>query len=382
MNTIRHNRLSLTRTSAMAALAALVATGSVTLAGPLNPPAGPITSTSKTLTEVEPRVAINATNTPGNVSYVFRITQPGSYYLAGNMSVPSGMSGIEIGTNDVTIDMNGFTITGLAGSLDGIGNTPNTIRRRVTIRNGTVANMGRTGVAVSVLNAASTQCITVAEVNAYGNGEHGIYISDGIVRSCKAHNNALYGIFINGYLASTVSGCHANNNITGMRISRGTIESCTTSSNTSYGIQTDQGVITNCTAVGNAIGFNIEDVLLESCEASGSTQYGVLANGNAVVRNNNVAASSILAGTVGIRTQNMTGTKIEGNRITRHSIAIECSMSGALVIGNSIHVCTTAVNAVSGNRIGSIVAATSSGAINGNSGGGLGTTDPYANIIH
>ncbi len=35
-------------------------------AGDLNPPSGPVTPTMKTLTEVEPRIAINATNTPGS----------------------------------------------------------------------------------------------------------------------------------------------------------------------------------------------------------------------------------------------------------------------------------------------------------------------------
>ncbi|MCH8150310.1 MAG: hypothetical protein IH987_20420, partial [Planctomycetes bacterium] len=37
-------------------------------AGNLNPPSGPVTPTMKTLTEVEPRIAINATNTPGDAS--------------------------------------------------------------------------------------------------------------------------------------------------------------------------------------------------------------------------------------------------------------------------------------------------------------------------
>lgn len=362
-------------------LAALVATGSVTLAGPLNPPAGPITSTSKTLTEVEPRIVINSTNTPGNASYVFRITQPGSYYLAGNMSVPSGMTGIEIGASDVTIDMNGFTITGLAGSLDGIGNTTNTIRNRVTIRNGTVANMGRTGVAVTTLNPALPQGITVTDVNAHDNGMHGIYISDGIVRSCTTHNNTSYGIYINGYLASTVSYCLANNNSTGIHVYNGNIDSCYASSNAN-GILSSRGVIARCSVINSGYGYTIENVILESCVSYGSTMYGILANGNAVVRNNDIVASSIQAGSIGIMTHNMSGAKIEGNRIARHATAIKCTSSGALVIGNSIHACTTAVNAVSGNRIGTIVTATSSGAINGNSGGGLGTTDPYANIIH
>ena len=51
----------------------------------LDPPVGPITSTFKTLTEVEPRIAINATNTPGDADSIYIISQPGSYYMTGNI---------------------------------------------------------------------------------------------------------------------------------------------------------------------------------------------------------------------------------------------------------------------------------------------------------
>jgi hypothetical protein len=50
-----------------------------------------VAPTYKTLHEVEPRVTINATNTPGDDGAIYRITQPGSYYLAEN--VPGGQPG-------------------------------------------------------------------------------------------------------------------------------------------------------------------------------------------------------------------------------------------------------------------------------------------------
>jgi hypothetical protein len=43
-----------------------------------------VASTYKTLSEIEPRIALNQANTPGSASKLFRITQPGSYYLTGN----------------------------------------------------------------------------------------------------------------------------------------------------------------------------------------------------------------------------------------------------------------------------------------------------------
>src|SRR2546423_12808745 len=64
----------------LSALGLLVTSG-LLFAGPLDPPAGPVTSSNKTLGEVEPRTPVNATNTPGDGISLFKITQPGSYYL-------------------------------------------------------------------------------------------------------------------------------------------------------------------------------------------------------------------------------------------------------------------------------------------------------------
>lgn len=123
----------------------LVAAASAAMAGPLNPPPGPITSTMKTLSEVEPRIAINATNTPGDTFAVFKITQPGSYYLTGNISGVTGKYGIEITVSGVTIDLNGFEATGVPGSLAGVATTVNALRN-ISVKNGSVRNWSGAGV--------------------------------------------------------------------------------------------------------------------------------------------------------------------------------------------------------------------------------------------
>ncbi|MFN9976214.1 MAG: hypothetical protein ACK58T_40580, partial [Phycisphaerae bacterium] len=103
------------------AAGALLVGSNAAHAGPLNPPAGPIASTGKTLTEVEPRIAINSTNTPGSsaTSSIFRITQPGSYYLTGNVVGLAGRHGIEIAASSVTLDLGGFTVDGTASGSGG-----------------------------------------------------------------------------------------------------------------------------------------------------------------------------------------------------------------------------------------------------------------------
>ena len=55
----------------------------------------------------EPRIAINTASTPGDADSVFRITQPGSYYLTGNTSGVAAKHGIEIDASDVTLDLMG-----------------------------------------------------------------------------------------------------------------------------------------------------------------------------------------------------------------------------------------------------------------------------------
>jgi hypothetical protein len=68
----------------------------VSVAGPLSPPGGPVASTYKTLSEVEPRTAVSLANTPGDADSLFKITQPGSYYLTGNIVGVAGKHGVEI----------------------------------------------------------------------------------------------------------------------------------------------------------------------------------------------------------------------------------------------------------------------------------------------
>ena len=70
--------------------------------GPLTPPGAPA-PTMKTLDQLEPRTPITA--------YGTTLTTPGSYFLAANLtSGASTNDGIVVRANNVTIDLNGFSI--------------------------------------------------------------------------------------------------------------------------------------------------------------------------------------------------------------------------------------------------------------------------------
>ena len=84
--------------------------------GDLTPPPGPPGPTMKTLDQIEARIIVNDTNTPGDASNTFIISAPGSYYLTGNLVGESGKHGISIQSNDVTLDLNGFALLGDGGA--------------------------------------------------------------------------------------------------------------------------------------------------------------------------------------------------------------------------------------------------------------------------
>src|SRR5450631_969089 len=77
--------------------------------GNLTPPGAPA-PTMKTLDQIEARTPIS--------SAPFTISTPGSYYLTANLPVTTG-NAIVISANNVTLDLNGFTISSTASPAGG-----------------------------------------------------------------------------------------------------------------------------------------------------------------------------------------------------------------------------------------------------------------------
>ena len=271
-------------------------------AGPLDPPAGTVNSTYKTLTEVEPRIAINAANTPGDADSLFRISQPGSYYLTANVTGVPGKSGIEIATsNGVTIDLMGFSMVGVAGSLDGI--TTSGVQGLITVRNGAVGGWGDDGIDLSPTNSGESHVIEkivatgnfdrgintgslsavrgCEALNTLGNAGAGISVGgNSIVERCAAYNNNGEGI--TAQTASVLLGCVSNVNALSGIVAGGrcTITDCAASSNGAFGVSAAFScVVTGCTASANsASGFNAgHGGTFRGCNASSNGGHGFLA---------------------------------------------------------------------------------------------------------
>jgi hypothetical protein len=252
--------------------AAVAASGIVTAFGPLNPPAGTVAPTYKTLTDVEPRTAISAAGTPGDADSLYKITQPGSYYLTGNITGTAGKHGIEIASSGVTLDLGGFDLVGqgpASGAFDGISVTVNSLTN-ITVKNGSVRNWGDGGVDLGFLANGAR----VEKVAASGNG----------------------GIGISGAIACVITDCTAFSNgavtpppvggLAGIRASNGsTISNCSASSNSGPGIYVNHGCsISGCSTYFNGAGagtaVNVAGISTGSaCTVTASSAYTNHAHG-------------------------------------------------------------------------------------------------------
>jgi hypothetical protein len=266
-------------------------------AGPITPPPGPVASTHKTLSEVEPRIAINATNTPGDGDSLFKITLPGSYYLTGNITGVAGKHGIEIAASNVTIDLHGFALIGSGGVGIGDGITTESARSQITIRNGTIQrwdsdginlNTGGVGTGFIIENITIANCnatgIVVGELaviracTSRGNTGSGFSVGDhGIIEMCSAVNNDAIGFFVGDAVRITACTASANALIGFLGGAGVSLESSTadTSGGRGFGLG-DNAAISRCTARDNAgNGFNLGDrATVTDSSASSNTQSG------------------------------------------------------------------------------------------------------------
>lgn len=103
---------------ALASIAVVCACSVGAIAGDLNPPAGPVEATMKSLAAIEPRVCVQ--ELPGAPDAVHVISEPGAYYLVADIVGETGKHGIRILADSVSIDLNGFSLLGAPGSLDGV----------------------------------------------------------------------------------------------------------------------------------------------------------------------------------------------------------------------------------------------------------------------
>lgn len=194
--------------------------------GPLSPP-GPPAATMKSLDQIEPRTVI--TNLPATLS------SPGAYVLTGNLALGAG-HGIEVTASDVTIDLNGFVLTGNpAGGGHGI--TVAAGVENVAIRNGVLRDWGADGI-----HAPEADDVSIRNVQIYGCGGNGVAMNKGELIDAIAKDCALAGVTVPKQTQGATFGerVKATGNGGGGIVAEGSgeliLRNCDVSGNTGHGI--------------------------------------------------------------------------------------------------------------------------------------------------
>jgi hypothetical protein len=302
----------------LAGLAGIAAFSRTAHAGPINPPAGPIASTGRTVQEIydkvartdfglaEPRIPVQSL--PGSATAQYVISQPGSYYLTGNIQGVAGKNGIQILARNVTLDLSGFSLIGtidcksaIVIGLEGVNELDH-----VHIRNGSIREWGGYGV----------------------DGESAIRSS---VTNLSLHRTGWNGAFRRGsvYLRgdSLIADCLVQQCL-------GTVQ------------LNERGVIARCIANGNDPGgfFMVRDGMIVDCEVVGcngnafTIQEGGLFLRN-YARNVNGAGTWATRGAVVrdcVFINCNEGVLSDGGRVRIEAVhASECSVNGIRVIGSA-----------------------------------------------
>ncbi len=223
--------------------------------GPLSPTAGPA-PTMKTLSQVEPRIAITSAT-------AVTISSPGSYYLTTNMTVSTSHV-ISITVSGVTIDLNGFTLSSTAASPSGNGILLASGLSDITILNGHITSgvtysggsYSGTGFLGGInYNGTSPFNVRVSGVSVSGVLDSGIFLGGNstVVDSCTVNTVGSYGIQASSVTHSTAYQCGNT-----------AIDANTASDCYGYGTGSGDGVRANQTATG--------------CFGQSGTGYGLYAN--------------------------------------------------------------------------------------------------------
>jgi hypothetical protein len=293
MQAITH-KLSWALVAALALLLVAALAG-VVHGGPLDPP-GPVGPTQP---QVEPRTPIS--------SLPFTITQPGSYFLTKNLTSSSG-DGITVQADNVTIDLNGFTLSGAPGSYSGISEGPSSPPRQGwTIRNGTITNWQN-----SAIFAQDVSNSTFEDLNLAGNGISGsqALLAGGAitVHNLKATGNHGSGISLGA--VGQVSDCFVE----------------VFYPNTAGIIATDQSTIRDCEVTGNAASGSSGISAGPKSEVSGSTVRGTGGNGISVADGSTVT-DSVADGNVG------SGIQVTNQAVVRGCTATYSGQHGIYMVG-------------------------------------------------
>ena len=271
--------------------------GSIFGQGSLTPPGAPA-PTMKSLDQIEARTPIS--------SLPFTISTGGSYYLTKSLNVTTG-NGITINAAQVTVDLNGFTISSTASSANGSGIALASNLADITISNGHIKG--------GVIYAGGT------------------YIGPGFANGIEYSGNAPVNVRVIGI---SVSGCLSG----GISLSASpfaVVESCTVCTAGGNGIvagNVSHSVANECGNVG------IFAPTVSDCYAQSTGSGDALSATNAINSEGQCTGSGI--GVSAYSANNCYGSSATGHGLVVH-IAINCE-GVSTTYGDGIYVTNAATN--------------------------------------
>lgn len=287
---------------------------------------------------IEPEAVWTASTTAATNSAAYTITQPGKYILTGDLQinalnspgVGNGVIGIAIASSNVTLDLNGYTISQSTNSVNaGVLGVIGILVRdtdsyyNITIQNGQISNIGN--------NTLQGKGILV------GSGEDSYRLYDITLDNLRITKCGATGIALNIVNDSrltnvSVTGCTNNltgtalttyglsltdcNNITVSDASFCDLNTTASASNASatYGIFIDRG--TNLSFTNCATDYNVS-----SSSSGTTTTYGVYANNDSDIFNNLSFTNCSASNNVTARDTNLAGFRIGSSSTAENTIS-------------------------------------------------------------
>jgi hypothetical protein len=299
--------------------------------GPLNPPSGAVGSTGRTLDEIFSAVQSAGDKRTPITTLPFTISASGSYYLATSPGSYGAGVGITVNASNVTIDLNGNTLTGGGNGTPGTASAifvsqgaGSTQRSGIIVRNGVIRDWNGYGVDAQFADACrfeDLQVISCGQRAVHGGAQcH--------VENVQARTNKGDGIRVGVYSIVRNSGVFNS----GVRVAT------PTASTPSGIIVGDFCMIENCIASANAaVGFligsscQVKDSLATSNDFNGfnfvsdCTIVGNTAQGNGINPNATTGAGFVTSGN---------RNRIEHNTATANDYNFLVTGASNLVIRN------------------------------------------------
>ena len=255
--------------------------------GNLTPPGAPA-PTMKTLDQLEARTPIDP-NQP-DFALPYTISTRGSYYLTANLAVTAG-NAIVISASNVTLDLNGFTISSSASPAGGTAIAPGAFLTDIAILNGHIAGSFQHGIrfsgAISQLKNVRVEGMSVSGCS--GDGINLSNFSSVVIDRCtvqQAGANGIVGGSVNnsvaencgstGITAKSAANSVGSSSASQRGIYAGTAVNCFGSSVSGTGLDADSA--TGCRGESTALsstGTGLNAATATGCYGSNSNGTGI-----------------------------------------------------------------------------------------------------------